>query len=398
MIIKSILDTDLYKLTMGQAIAQKFPHAKAQYKFINRGGTKFLRSTARELKQEIQNMASLKLSANEKDWLRANCSYFNPVYLDFLAGYKYDPSEVDVRFYSTSSEDDGSDMALGDIDITITGPWYRTVYWEVPLMAIVSELYNRNSKQPSYCDIETVVEKSKTLTSNECFFADFGTRRRFSQQHHDKVVKTLDKQMGTFVGTSNVHLAMQYQVKPIGTQAHEWFMFHGAKYGYREANRIALKNWVDVYHGSLGIALTDTFGTDDFFKSFGSKYSKLFDGIRHDSGDWNTFAKTTIAHYLKKNINPNTKTIVFSDGLNVKKVLEINKAYDRRIKCSYGIGTNLTNDIKDGAKPLNMVIKMTSCKPYEEHNWLPVVKLSDDKGKHTGASEEIELCKKTLRL
>ena len=188
-------------------------------------------------------------------------------------------------------------------------------------------------------------------------------------------------------------------MRPIGTQAHEWFMFHGAKYGYQEANHLAMKNWVDVYHGNLGIALTDTFGTDSFFKAFGSKYSKLFDGVRHDSGSPEEFAVKAFEHYKNMGIDPKSKTIVFSDGLNVDKAIELNSlCYDLGIGCSFGIGTNFTNDIIDGIKPLNIVIKMTDCKPYGESNWLPTVKLSDVSGKHTGKTEEIELCKKTLRV
>ena len=384
-IIKSILSSDLYKFTMGQAVNHKFPNAWAGYVFINRGGTKFSEEEYREIVHEINNMQFLSLLPNESLWFSKTCPYLNPVYLDWLKSYRYNLQEVDVSFDN------------GDIKIRIEGPWYRTIYWEVPLMAIISEVYNRNNKQPIENDVYNAHDKICTLSNNGCKVADFGTRRRFSQQHHFNIVKRCAEVPG-FVGTSNVDLARKFNIKPIGTQAHEWFMFHGAVYGYCQANVTALKNWIDTYQGQLGIALTDTYTSDNFFKVFTHYYAHLFDGIRQDSGDPCEFAEKAIKHYKQIGIDPQTKTIVFSDGLNVDKVLELNKKFANRIRCSYGIGTNLTNDIYNGAKPLNMVIKMTRCKIRKKDNWISAVKLSDTKGKHTGNPISIKGCKRVLGI
>ena len=395
-IITSILDSDQYKFTMAQAVGIMFPHAHTKYKFINRGRHKFTRQQVNQIQIEIDNMRELQLINEEYWWLKKTCPYLNPVYLDFLSSYRFNPSEVKVTYRPTEREDYLQDF-IGNLEIEITGPWYRAIYWEVPIMAIISEVYNRNSKQPTEDDVYNAHDKICILSNHNCKIADLGTRRRLNQQHHDNIIERASEVPG-FVGTSNVHLAHKWDTKPIGTQAHEWFMFHGAKYGYREANKLALKNWVKVYHGNLGIALTDTFGTDNFFKVFGSKYSKLFDGVRHDSGNPFEFALKTIHHYERLGIDPQSKTIIFSDGLNPEKAIELKEYCDTSIKCSFGIGTNLTNDIENGAKPLNIVIKMSHCKPYGEEDWLPVVKLSDDEGKNTGDPKEVNLCKQLLRI
>jgi len=188
---------------------------------------------------------------------------------------------------------------------------------------------------------------------------------------------------------------MKYKVKPIGTHAHEWFMFHAAKYGYKMANKLAMENWTDVFRGDLGIALSDTFTTEVFFKSFDRKFAKLYDGVRHDSGDAIEFADKVIQHYQSLGIDPKSKVIVFSDGLTPEKAVEIKNHCRSRIKCSFGIGTNFSNDV--GPTPLNMVIKITEAKP-EGEDWIHCIKLSDSKGKHTGDKKEIEVAKYMLNI
>ncbi|MFA4978218.1 MAG: nicotinate phosphoribosyltransferase, partial [Sphingobacterium sp.] len=237
------------------------------------------------------------------------------------------------------------------------------------------------------------IEKYKKLNIT---IADFGTRRRHSYEVHDMVVRTL-KQYGekTFIGTSNVHLAMKYETKPIGTHAHEWFMFHAAKYGYKMANLLGLEHWSDVYRGDLGIALSDTYTTEVFFQQFDKKLTKLFDGVRHDSGDPLEFTDKVIAHYKKNGINPLSKTIIFSDGLDYEKVERIASYCEGKILHSFGVGTNFTNDV--GLKPMNIVIKMTDALP-EDDQWTPVIKLSDEPMKHTGDEDSIYIAKKVLMI
>ncbi|WP_374164734.1 hypothetical protein [Arcticibacter sp. MXS-1] len=188
---------------------------------------------------------------------------------------------------------------------------------------------------------------------------------------------------------------MKYNTKPIGTHAHEWFMFHAAKYGFKMANSLGLEHWTNVYRGDLGIALADTYTTDIFFEQFDKKFSKLFDGVRHDSGDPLVFAQKTIDHYKKLGIDPLSKTIIFSDALNYEKVARITEFCKGKIGMSFGIGTDFTNDV--GLKPLNIVIKMTEALP-ENHPWVPVVKLSDEKGKYTGEEKMIRLAREILEI
>jgi nicotinate phosphoribosyltransferase len=387
-----MLDDDLYKLTMCQAVCQCYPHAQAIYNFTNRGNTKFPKGFINRLKEEIEMMGDLHLTYDEAAWLQVACPFLTPVFIDFLRGYQYNYKDVNATC-----------MPDGRLWVMIKGPWYRTILWEVKLMAVISELYFRMTAKADEDSIQEAVVrtamKAQDLTKAGIAYADFGTRRRFSAKHHAGIVHVHSiTAPDNFVGTSNLHLAQEYATKPIGTQAHEWFMFHGAKYGYQEANHMALKHWVDVYHGNLGITLPDTFTSRSFFRVFGSKYAKLFDGVRHDSGDPFAFAHRVKDHYIELGISPESKTIVFSDSLSPLVATKLKKECDNiGIKCSFGIGTNLTNDIK-GVKPLNMVIKMSHCKPYGESKWLPVVKLSDTEGKHTGTEEEIALCKKSLRI
>jgi nicotinate phosphoribosyltransferase len=200
-----------------------------------------------------------------------------------------------------------------------------------------------------------------------------------------------------FIGTSNVHLAMLYQTKPIGTHAHEWFMFHAARYGFKMSNAMGLEHWVQVYRGDLGIALSDTYTTEVFFKQFDKMFSKLFDGVRHDSGDPLIFSDKVIAHYQKMGIDPKSKSksIIFSDGLDYNKVERIVAYCKDKIGISFGIGTNFTNDV--GLKPMNIVIKMTEALS-KDGEWTEVVKLSDEPGKNTGNQTTIDLAKTILGI
>lgn len=384
--ISSILDNDLYKFSMQHAVITLFPRAKTKYRFINRGKTKFPEGFAIELKEEIQKLSEIKLTKDEKKFMSRKCDYLPPTYFDFLQGYNFDPEELKI-------EQNG-----GDLSIEIEGYWYRTILWEVPIMAIVSELYFKMTR-PKIYSIEKIKEKisNKAEIFNDLgiAFADFGTRRRYSFDNHDLLVRTLKEHTKKFVGTSNVFFAYKYNLAPIGTHAHEWFMFHAAKFGFKMSNKLALENWVKIFRGDLGIALSDTFTSDAFFNAFDTKLAKLFDGVRQDSGNPIEFGYRTIEHYKSLNIDPTTKTIIFSDALNPIKVEEITKEFKGKIRLSFGIGTNLTNDV--GANPLNIVIKLSEALP-EGRNWIPVIKLSDSRGKYTGEMEMITMAKKYLGI
>jgi len=385
--LTSILDNDFYKFTMQYAVVKLFPKAKARYQFINRGQHKFPLGFDKKLREAIDAMANLKLSKAEKTFFAQNCPYIDPTYFDFLQGYRYDPDEISII-------QNGEDL-----EVKIEGYWYRTILWEVPIMALICELYYEITEQKRLTneqvidDAKTKIEKYKKL---DITIADFGTRRRHSFQVHKLVVETLKEYgAGTFIGTSNVLLAMQYQIKPIGTHAHEWFMFHAAKYGYKMANLLGLEHWADVYRGDLGIALSDTYTTEVFFRQFDKKLTKLFDGVRHDSGDPIEFAEKIISHYVNKGIDPLSKTIIFSDGLDYDKVAHITQYCKGKIGHSFGVGTNFTNDV--GLTQMNIVIKMTETQP-EDDEWTQVIKLSDEPKKNTGDPATIKLAKQILMI
>ncbi|HQH40536.1 MAG: nicotinate phosphoribosyltransferase [Bacteroidales bacterium] len=385
MIINYFTDNDLYKFTTMNAIQKLYPEALARYRFFNRGETPFPEGFDRRLAAEVNHMASVVLSREEEEFMRRRCYYLDPVFFDLLKGYRYNPEEVTIR------------QQGGNLEIEIEGPWYRTVLWEVPLLAMISELYYTiTGKHPEGIE-ERAIMKAEELKKMEADFSEFGTRRRFSFEVQDRVIQTLIAHSGRFfLGTSNVYFAMKHQLTPMGTHPHEWFMYHAAHFGYRMANTIALEKWVDVYHGSLGIALADTFTSEAFFRSFTLKHAKLFDGVRWDSGDPIEFTEKTIRFYEQNRIDPRSKTIVYSDALNLEEVRKIKQHVNGRIHDAYGIGTFLTNDV--GVTPLNIVIKMTAAKPHPRFGWVKTVKLSDVPGKHTGDEEDIQLCLKMLNL
>lgn len=389
-IIRSVIDTDLYKLSMQMAVVQLFPRSKVRSKFIMRGDTIFPDGFDLELRREVRKMEDLHLTNDEAIFLSNKCKYFTPTYIDFLKSYRFDSSELGIT------------QKDGVLTITIEGYWYKTILWEVPLMALISELYFKMTGEPISDRSEREknnLDKGRTFYENSVKVADFGTRRRYSYDNQIEVVKDLKSVFTNknpfLVGTSNVLIAKELDLTPIGTNAHEWYMFHAVEYGYTKANHQALENWTKVYQGDLGIALPDTFTTDVFFRSFNTKFSKLYDGVRQDSDDPYAFTDKAVAHYNSINIDLSSKTIVYSDNLNKTKAVELTK-YSKSlgIKSSCGIGTNFSNDV--GVKPLNMVIKLSQV--LVDGIWIDVVKLSDSETKHTGTEKEIQLCKDTLRI
>lgn len=387
MIIKSILDSDIYKFTMQYAVMKNFPYQKVRYKFTDRNQISFPDNFDKDVMEEIRNMESLFLSRKEKNWLTKNLGHFlPPTYIEFLNGYKFDSSEVDVYLDENNK-----------LHIDIEGYWFRTILWEVPLMAIISELYFQKTGQIIDIFDEKIITRDKSklrkMVDHNAYFADFGTRRRYSFKNQEKIVN-LYKNNQNFTGTSNVYLAYINNIKCTGTMAHEWFMVHAALFGYKMSNKLSLNNWVNTYKGMLGTALSDTYTTDVFFKSFDTESSKLFDGVRHDSGDPFEFTDKVINHYKSMGIDPMSKTIIFSDGLDIEISTQIKEYCVGKIKSAFGIGTHLTNDL--GVKPLNMVIKISEV--LFNDDWIPAVKLSDNKGKNTGNKDEVESCKKILRI
>jgi nicotinate phosphoribosyltransferase len=385
--IQSILDNDLYKFTMQQAVHALYPRAEARYELINRGETLFPDDFSQHLQRQVDKMADLKLDTDELHYLKDTCYFLTPVYLDFLTHYRFAPENIEIKQFG------------GNLTIHISGPWYKTILWEVPLLAMVSELYFAMVTPQMMSREEGRLlntRKSEQLKDANVDFAEFGTRRRLSAKNQELVIEDiLSVENNTMIGTSNVHWAKQFGIKPIGTHAHEWFMFHAAEHGYKRANRAAIDAWSSVFKGYLGIALTDTYTTDLFLKSFDSIEARLFDGVRQDSGSPYAFIDKLVAHYKKLRIDPLTKTIVFSDELDTKIAISIKEYCGGKINASFGIGTSFSNDL--GPQPLNMVIKLSQCRGHADTGWIPMVKLSDTEGKHTGDADEIELCLRIVK-
>ena len=376
--IHSILDTDTYKLTMQQAIAYHYPRVEVEYEFINRGKTQFPHGFGQRLREAVNAMAKLRLATEEESFLREQCYYFTPNYVDMLRGYRYDSPQVNIR------------QVGGELFVTIKGLWYLATLWEVPVLATISELYyEMTDKKPDKEWQTRFGVKAERMSDAGCVVSDFGSRRRASYDVHDQVVGML-KDFSCCAGTSNVHLAHKYGLTPIGTMAHEFIMGHAAMFGYRRATAEMLNAWVKVYGGELGVALPDTFTTDVFLRDFGVFHAKLFDGVRHDSGDWKWFTDLMVDHWKKLRIDPSTKAIVYSDGLDADKAIEIQRYASGKVLPRFGIGTNLTNSV--GHDPLNIVIKLTKC------DGRPTVKLSDSPGKELGCPEAVSYCKYSLGL
>lgn len=381
MIINSILDTDLYKFTTSYAYIKLFPYAMGTFQFIDRDETEYSEEFLAKLKTEIETLKHVCLRNDELQYMYKHCRFIPLVYWEWLSSFRFNPDQIEIYLDSKKH-----------LHISITDLLYKATLYEVPILAIVSEVKNQFYKQ--FPDSEEVLARLTTKVelsnANKLPFSEFGTRRRFSFEVQDLVVGYLKRYASYCNGTSNCYLAMKYDMRPMGTHPHEWFMFHGAQFGYQHANYLAMENWINTYDGDLGIALTDTFTSDAFFNNFSQKHAKLFDGIRQDSGDEYEFVDKAIKRYLELGVNPLSKTIVFSNGLDFEKAKKISKYCKGKINCSFGIGTNLTNDV--GFKAPNIVMKLTECQMNERKPIRKCVKLSDDKGKVLGDKMQIAVC------
>ena len=389
-IIQSVLDTDLYKFTTSYAYSKLYPRAYGQFRFIDRGKTIYPQGFADELKKELQEMTKLALTKDEANFLSRELPYLPPTYIDFVRGFRFDPEEVQV-------EQD----AEGHLSIVAEGLLYRVTLWETPLLALVSELYYKilGAEPDMEYTERTIINKARKLAEHEITFSMFGMRRRFSAAIEDRVTELLKEHTaGHLFGTSNVYYAYKHGLRVSGTHPHEWIQFHGAMFGYKMANYMAMEDWINVYDGDLGTVLTDTYTTDVFMRNFSKKHAMLFTSLRHDSGDPLQFTEKVIARYRELRVDPTIKYIIFSDSLDPERAIEIANYCKGRIGASFGIGTNFSNDVGNGIRPMNIVMKLWKCKMTEKERWHPCVKLSDVDGKHTGEPEEIELAQRTLGL
>ncbi|OGA17786.1 MAG: nicotinate phosphoribosyltransferase [Betaproteobacteria bacterium RIFCSPLOWO2_02_FULL_66_14] len=371
MIVRSLLDTDLYKFTMMQVVLHHFPGAQVEYQFRCRTDDADLRPYLDEIRAELANLCTLRFQEEELAYLRS-LRFMKSDFVDFLALFQFNHKYIDIR---------PKPGVGGQIDIAINGPWLHTILYEIPVLAIISEVYFRR-KYPEADLAEgrrRLMEKIALVRAVdpelEFKISDFGTRRRFSMPWHEEVISTLKREVPQdFAGTSNVLLAMRTGVLPLGTMAHEYMQACQALGPrLRDSQVFAFDKWAQEYRGDLGIALSDTYGFNAFLRDFDMYFCKLFDGARHDSGDPFDWGERLVAHYQKNRVDPRGKTLIFSDQLSVPLAIEIARRFHGRARTSFGIGTNLTNDM--GLGSLNIVIKMTEC------NGQPVAKVSDAPGK-----------------
>ena len=387
MIVKTLLDTDLYKFSTSYAYIKLFPYAMGTFSFNDRNGTTYTQEFVDALKTEFKNLSSLRFAPEEIEYMVRHCRFLPRVYWEWLSSFRFDPSIIDVHL--------DKDMHL---HIEVTDLLYKVTLYEVPLLAVVSEMRNREMgyKPDMQSMLKRLSEKIELSNEHHIRFSELGTRRRFSVEVQEEVIKHLNETATYCTGTSNCYFAKKFGMKMMGTHPHEWFMFHGAQFGYKHANYMALENWVNVYDGDLGIALSDTYTSRIFLTNFSRKQAKLFDGVRCDSGDEYEFIDNLVARYKELSIDSTTKTIVFSNSLDFVKAAKIQDYCMGKIRCSFGIGTNLTNDTE--FKPANIVMKLTRCKMNTNQEWSECIKLSDDDGKHTGSIEEVHACLYDLGL
>ena len=381
--VRSLLDTDVYKFTVSYGYMKNYPDAEGEFSFVDRNKTEFSIDDIEDLKSHLYRLGELTLSNFEMDWCIKNIPFIPRYYWEWLRGFRFDVKKINI-----------SSDVHGHLQITVYDKLYKVTLYEVPILAIVSEWMSKKYKDmANIANIEKVVLEKITMAALGNFkFSEFGTRRRFSYDVQDKVISVLaNKGWNVCNGTSNVHFAMKYNMKVMGTHPHEWFMFHGAQFGYDKANYISLDIWNKTYHGDLGIGLIDCYGTDLFLNNFTKEMAKLFDGVRQDSGDEYEVADKIISRYKELGINPLTKTIIFSNALDFVKAGKIAEYCSGKVGCAFGIGTNLTNDL--GVPHANIVMKLTSCKMTPKENIKPCVKLSDDFEKAIGNPKEIEFCK-----
>ena len=374
-IAHSLLENDLYKFTMWQALLHSNPGAQAEYRFVCRNTPVFpLAELKEDVEHQLDHLCSLSFAQDELDYL-GRLRFMKSDFIDFLSVFRFQRRFIEVR-------------ANGDdLDIVARGPLVHVMGFEIFVLYIVNELYFRRLPQDGVLEVarERLQAKITTLKTGLCRiptntafpFAlfDFGLRRRYSAAWQEEMVRCLVKaEPVRFRGTSNVYLAKKLGVTPIGTMAHEYLQaFQAFGFRLRDFQKAALESWVQEYRGDLGVALTDVVGMDAFLRDFDLYFAKLFDGLRHDSGDPFAWGEKAIAHYQALRIDPLAKRLVFSDGLNIARALELYHHFHGRIQTSFGIGTDLSNDTPH--KALNIVMKITAC------NGQPVAKLSDAPGK-----------------
>ena len=394
-IINHFTDNDAYTFSCQYYILQTYPRAEVEYTFFDRNHTVYPKGFAEKVKEQINLMQNVRITEEEIAFMQHRMYYLPQWYFTFLRGYKFNPAEVHIE-----------QAPDGQLAISIRGKWYSTIMWEMPVLSIVSELMHQHrgdlERYDADVEYERAVDKARQILRGGLVLGDMGTRRRLSFVHHDNVIRAMKASAdaggeqvdgvfvpwkGRIVGTSNVYLAMKYGLVPMGTMSHQIIEFEENVSGIFECNFNVMRKFSDVYDGDNGIYLYDCFGDKVFFNNLSKRMALMFVGLRVDSGVEEEQTEKIIEKYKQLGINPATKQVIYSNGLNIERALEIHRFVDGRVQDSYGMGTFLTCDVL-GCKPMNIVVKLTKCRITEKREWHDCVKLSCDKGKTLGNPEK----------
>ena len=387
-IITHFTDDDLYKFTMCCAVIDNFPRAQVKYSFKDRDNTQYPDGFDKLVMEQVKYLENVVITDEEIAFMRRKCNYIPEWFYPYLKGFRYDSSWV-----KTWLDDERH------LHIEFEGAWSDTILLEVKVLAIISELYYIVTGQDKvdYDDYYSKsYNKAERLLSAGCVYTDFGTRRRLSLEAEDVMVKAMKdyyeskKWKGKFVGTSNVWLAMKYDLTPVGTMAHEFVCAIGGMYGPQMANHLAMESWRNTFRGALGTYLYDSFGWDIFSLNFSEDFANLFKGLRIDSGDNRKELQRIVEKYKSLGVDPKTKQVIFSNALNTDEAIEVQQYAEKYVQPSFGIGTHFTNDFK-GVKPMNIVIKLVAAKITEAWPYYnETCKLSEDEEKHIGETAVIK--------
>jgi len=383
-IVTHFTDNDLYTFTCQYYILEKYPRAEVEYTFFDRNGTCYPEGFADLLRSQMDALADMKITEEEISFMQKKCPYLPLWYFTFLRGFRFKPKEL------TISQD-----AEGHLSVGVCGKWFSAIMWEMPILSTVSEMMHilRGDIERYDAALEERRAREKTVQILEggLVLGDMGTRRRLSFDHQDMVIRVMKEVhesgqwSGKFTGTSNVWLAMKYDLVPLGTMSHQLISFEENVSGVFECNFNVMKKFSDVYDGDNGIFLYDCFGDKVFFSNLSKRMAMMYKGLRVDSGDEFEQTEKIIEKYKSLGIDPATKQIVFSNGLNIDKALQIHRHCAGRVLDSYGVGTFLTCDVT-GCDPMNIVVKLTRCRITENREWHDCIKLSCDNTKVLGNS------------
>lgn len=387
-IIEHFTDNDLYTFSCQYYILETYPRAEVEYRFFDRNGTVYPKGFAGLLREQVEHMREVHITEEEIAFLKRTC-YFLPIwYFTFLRGFRFKPEEVSI------SQDDE-----GHLEIVVCGKWFSAIMWEMPLLSCVSELMHGLrgdlERYDPVLEERRTREKTVKILENGLILGDMGTRRRLSFAHQDMVIRTMkevyDSQQwpGKFTGTSNVWFAFKYGCTPLGTMSHQLISFEENVSGVHECNFNVMKKFSDVYDGDNGIFLYDCFGDEVFFSNLSKRMAMMYKGLRVDSGDEFEQTEKIIAKYKSLGIDPATKQVVYSNGLDVDKCIKIHKFCNGRVQDSYGVGTYLTCDVV-GCEPMNIVVKLTRGRITELRKWNDCVKLSCNLSKTLGNPAKCE--------